>query len=106
MASHGCDECGGVAGHTLACSHGPGPADAPTADDLYGAAAALEFPELEVVLPNRNRPVVVPGRRQAWIGFIGWVTRRPEAASAAFAALEAYERTWRAEAPTLAEVVG
>lgn len=106
MAGHGCGECGGVAGHTLACPHGPGPADAPTADELYAVAAALEFPEIAIEIPSRSRPVIVPGRRLAWIGFIQWAARRPEAATAAFHALEAFGAAWRAEAPTAAEVGG
>lgn len=99
-AGRPCPECGGQVGHTIRCSQGPGPAEAPSAQELWEVVACLEFPEVEIRLPDRG-PVQVPGSRLAWRAFIEWACRRSEAAVAVFEALETFERTWRAEAPTV-----
>ncbi len=87
----GCRNCGGVAGHTIRCPHGPGPAEHPAPADVLGVAAALEWPELRI------GRYFVAGRRAAWEAFCRVPT--PEKLSAAFEALERFEAAWRAEAP-------
>lgn len=96
-----CPACGGLAGHTIRCEreHGPGPAEFPAPEEVWAVAAALEFPELEVRLPGRARPVVVPGRATAWKGYLSWASGRPEALLATWQALERFEVAWRNEAP-------
>jgi hypothetical protein len=96
----GCADCGGLSGHTIRCPQGPGPAEAPTFEELWAVVSALEYPELAVRIPGRDRPVEVPSRPLAWRGFLRWASRRPAAALATCECLEAFERAWRAEAPT------
>lgn len=100
-----CPACGGSAGHTPACSHGPGPAEFPAPEEVWAVAAALEFPQVAVQLPSRPRPVIVPGRAAAWKGFLSWAAGRPEALLATFEALERFEAAWRLEAPVPPEEV-
>ncbi len=94
-----CTECRGVAGHTIRCPHGPGPATAPSVAELMMAAGALEWPALAVRVPDRDRPIVVGGARRAWAAFMRWCEIRPSYALAAWDALERFEAAWRAEAP-------
>jgi len=100
----GCADCGGLSGHTIRCPQGPGPAEAPTFEELWAVVSALEYPELAITIPGRDRPVEVPGRALAWAGFLRWAARRSAAALATFEALEAFEASWRAQAPTPEEL--
>ncbi len=91
-----CSSCGGYSGHALACPHGPGPTDGPSPEDLLAVAATLEWPELRV------GRYFIAGKRAAWEAFAR--VPRPEKLVVALEALERFEATWRAGAPTPAEV--
>jgi hypothetical protein len=87
----------------LACPHGPGPAEAPSAAEILGVAAVLEWPAVKVEVPGRS-PLHVPARERAWRLTAAWAERHPPVAVALLEGLEAFERCWRAQAPTPEEV--
>lgn len=98
-----CGECGGRLGHAVRCSEGPGPAQGPSEGDILAGARLLEWPRIAVLLPGRNRPVVIAPSEASWRAMARWVARQPEAGRALFEALAAFEASWRAEAPTAEE---
>lgn len=103
--NHPCPDCGGHAGHTIRCPRGPGSAQEPTVGEIEALLRVLEWPAVEVRLPAGKR-IRVEGRPPAWGTFLRWCEIRPSYARATWAALEAFEETYRAQAPTAAEVVG
>jgi hypothetical protein len=58
---------------------------------------------VEVAIPGRA-PLHVPARERAWRLTAAWAERHPPVAVAIFEALEAFEASWRAQAPTPEEV--